>query len=141
MADHRFPPLPRWRGQGEGEQGGASPILQEGARGRPSQNGANPKTQRRNPQRYQLSPVPPPESDTSFQTACRAIAAVRKAKHEAKIGLGKPLATLTMSAHDGQLDQLRLVQADVADAGGAPQITYKPVESDDGYVATVEAPN
>ena len=133
-------------GQGEGEQDGASPLLEEGARGRPDQNdengkianvpfaqrggrgsevtagGATPKAGHNAeiPQRYQLTPVPPPESHTSFQTACRAIAAVRKAKHEAQIGLGKPLATLTITATQDQLDSLKLIASDVADAGRSP---------------------
>ena len=92
------------------------------------------------PERYQLTSVPKPESPTSFQTACRAIAAVRKAKHEASIGLGKPLATLTITATQDQLNALQLIQSDVADAGGAPQITPNPTESDNGYTANVEAP-
>ena len=88
----------------------------------------------------QITHVPSPTNSNSFQTACRAIAAVRKAKHEAQIGLGKPLATLTITATQDQLEVLNLVANDVSDAGGAPQITYNPVESDDGYIATVEAP-
>ena len=88
----------------------------------------------------QLTHVPSPINSNSFQTACRAIAAVRKAKHEAQIGLGKPLATLTITATTDQLDLLKPVAPDVADAGGAPQITHNPAETDDGYVATVVAP-
>ena len=93
-----------------------------------------------NPPTLLTNPVPKPESPTSFQTACRAIAAVRNAKHEAQVGLGKPLATLTITATTDQLDLLKPVAADVADAGGAPQITHNPAETDDGYVATVVAP-
>lgn len=92
------------------------------------------------PDRYQLPPVPKPESPTSFQTACRAIAAVRKAKHEAQIGLGKPLAKLELSATDDQLTQLKLVENDVSDAGGATEIGYVSVKTDNGYIAHVEAP-
>ena len=92
------------------------------------------------PQRFQLAPVPAPQSETSFETACRAIGAVRKAKHEAKIGLGKPLGSLEMSASSDLLEQLRLVAADVADAGGATEIGYQPTEIDDGYMVTVTAP-
>ena len=92
------------------------------------------------PERFQLALVPAPQTDGSFQTACRAIAAVRKAKHEAKIGLGKPLAKLEMSGADSLLEELRLVEADVADAGGAPQIDYNLTQTEDGYTATVNAP-
>ena len=45
-----------------------------------------------------------------------------------------------MSAADDQLQQLKLIAGDVADAGGAPHIDYMAVETDDGYIATVEAP-
>ncbi len=124
-------------GQGEGERGGEAaglpPLAGEMSEGQRGRVGAIPN-------RYQLTPVPKPESPTSFQTACRAIAAVRKAKHEAQIGLGKSLATLTITATTDQLDALKPVAPDVADAGGAPQITYNPTESEDGYIATVEAP-
>ena len=92
------------------------------------------------PHRYQLTPVPKPTNPHSFQTACRAIAAVRKAKHEASIGLGKPLATLTITATQDQLNLLKPVAPDIADAGGAPQITYNPTQTEDGYIATVVAP-
>ena len=85
-----------------------------------------------------ITQVPAPTNDHSFQTACRAIAAVRKAKHEASIGLGKPLATLTITATQDQLTALQLVQSDVADAGGSPQITPNPTQTDDGYIATVQ---
>ncbi len=119
---------------GEG-QGATPPSLQrKGAR-----DGARNAVERGMPNRYQLTPVAAPKTTTSFQTACRAIAAVRKAKHEASIGLGKPLATLTITATTDQLDLLKPVASDVADAGGAPQITYNPTQSDDGYTATVEA--
>ena len=91
-------------------------------------------------QRFQLAPVASPQSETSFDTACRAIGAVRKAKHEAKIGLGKPLASLEMSASGDLLEQLRLVAADVADAGGAVAIEYQSNKSIDGYIAAVEPP-
>ena len=149
----------------------ASPLLQEGARGRPIQSDENvipakvgasadgtsiqrgrdedgfpplagemSEGQRGMPDRYQLPPVPKPESPTSFQTACRAIAAVRKAKHEAQIGLGKPLARLELHATDDQLTRLKLVENDVSDAGGATEIGYVPVKTDNGYIARVEAP-
>ena len=89
--------------------------------------------------RHQLAPVPAPASDDSFDTACRAIAAVRKAKHEAKIGLGKPLATLEVSGAERLIEQLRIVSPDVADAGGATEIEYQIDKSDDGYTAEVVA--
>ena len=139
-------------GQGEGERGGDEdglpPLageMSEGQRG-PSPfakrkgYAASGARRRRMPHRYQLPPVPKPQSPTSFQTASRAIAAVRKAKHEAQIGLGKPLATLTITATTDQLELLKPVTPDVADAGGATEINYDPTESDDGYIATVQAP-
>ena len=89
--------------------------------------------------RHQLAHVVAPVSEGSFEIACRAIAAVRKAKHEAKIGLGKPLATLEMSGTESLIEQLRFVSPDVADAGGATEIEYHIVKSDDGYTAEVMA--
>ena len=142
------PPSPsRGEGQGEGERGGEvaglPPLageMSEGQRGREQAQPMRKTSERGMPNRYQLTPVPKPNNPTSFQTACRAIAAVRKAKHEASIGLGKPLATLTITATTDQLNLLKPVAPDIADAGGAPQITYNPKDSDDGYIATVEAP-
>jgi valyl-tRNA synthetase len=92
------------------------------------------------PTRYQLTEVPAPTNNHSFQTACRAIAAVRKAKHEASIGLGKPLASLTITATQDQLTALNPISEDVANAANAPQITQNPTNTDNGYTATVEAP-
>ena len=97
------------------------------------------RSERGMPDRYQLTPVTKPESPTSFQTACRAIAAVRKAKTDASIRLGAPLAKLEITAHQDLLQQLRLVQSDVADAGGATEISYQSVETQDGFDATVAA--
>ena len=112
------------------------PSLQrKGAR-----DGARNADERGMPTRYQLTGVAKPTNPISFQTACQAIAAVRKAKHEAKIGLGKPLGRLVMTAPEELLTQLRLVESDVADAAGAPYIIYDPNPSADGSIATVEAP-
>ena len=103
--------------------------------------GHMPEPQRQNistiPERYQLEPVTPPDDTRSFQTACKAIAAVRKAKHEAKIGLGRPVASLTISASEPLLEQLKPVQNDIANAGGAPQITLDITSTDENYTATV----
>ncbi len=90
------------------------------------------------PSRFLLDCVAQPESAKSFAIACDAIGAVRKAKHEAKIGLGRPVALLRMSASVDLLEQLKLVADDVADAGGAVEIEYQEV-ADGDFVAEVEA--
>ncbi len=88
--------------------------------------------------RFQLSSVAAPQQESSFDTACRSIGAVRRAKHQAKIGLGKPVASLEVAANDEFIDGLRLVESDVADAGGATKISYCAVDGND-VEATVEA--
>ena len=86
---------------------------------------------------FELRSVSEPKTAASFRAACRAIAAVRKAKHEAQIGLGKPLATLEIAATGDAIAELELVASDVADAGGAPSIDFV-VDADlSGYEAKV----
>ncbi len=91
------------------------------------------------PNRYLVSGVAEPQDARSFATACRAIAAVRKAKSDAGIRLGAPLASLEMHSTDDAIDILNLVSSDVADAGGAEAITYTKNGSEEGFVATVVA--
>ncbi len=90
--------------------------------------------------RYELSVVEPPASESSFRVACRAIAAVRKAKHDAQIRLGAPLAALEFTASAGALELLKPVASDVADASGAFDIQFNPTDRSDGmYEALVQA--
>ena len=82
-----------------------------------------------------------PKDASSFRTACSAIAAVRKAKADAGIRLGAPLSSLEIRGSASDLDQLRVVQSDVADAAGASDIEMTEVDGGDRqeYVAVVEA--
>ena len=92
------------------------------------------------PDRYDLRGVGAPDGDGSFAVACRAIAAVRKAKHDAGISLGKPVGSLEILGSAERLDALRLVAGDVADAGGADSVELQEIEtSGGGYEAKVEA--
>ena len=55
----------------------------------------------------------------SFEAACDAIAAVRKAKADAGVSLGRPLTSLEVSSNPEFLGILQTVAADVAAAAGA----------------------
>ena len=88
-----------------------------------------------------LNEVASPDGDSSFASACKAIAAVRKAKSDAGIRLGAPLSLLEISGTAVLLGVLDGVTADVSDAGGASKLVRTPI-ADNGaadYVATVEA--
>jgi len=89
----------------------------------------------------ELGAVVPPEKDESFQAACDAIAAVRKAKTEAGIGLGRPVSTCALSGPQDSPDLVRLVLADVANAANAPEVMLKAadVEGEATFVAEIEA--
>lgn len=76
------------------------------------------------PDTHSLAAVPEPENSNSFTAACEAIAAVRKAKSEAGISLGKPLSSLVLTADEPGRADLSLVLADVAAAGGAPEVQF-----------------
>ena len=73
---------------------------------------------------HDLERVAAPENANSFAAACDAIAAVRKAKSEAGISLGKPLSSLVLTADEKGRADLSLVLADVAAAGGAPEVSF-----------------
>ncbi len=81
-------------------------------------------------------------SDAStFRAACDAIGAVRKAKSERSIGLGKPLASLSISASPELLERLRPGLPDVLSAAGASSAELAPVSSVNGeapYSAEIE---
>ena len=92
------------------------------------------------PESHNLSSVAPPSNPTSFAAACDAIAAVRKAKSEAGVSLGKPLTMLKLSTDDSGRADLALVLSDVAAAGGAPEIQFNgggSVATDARFVAEI----
>jgi valyl-tRNA synthetase len=76
------------------------------------------------PGAHQIGSVPAPQNEKSFAAAREAIAAVRKAKSEAGISLGKPLSSLVLTADEQGRADLSLVLADVAAAGGAPEVRF-----------------
>jgi valyl-tRNA synthetase len=78
----------------------------------------------RMPAAHTLDSVPAPQNEKSFAAARDAIAAVRKAKSEAGISLGKPLSSLVLTADEQGRADLSLVLADVAAAGGAPEVRF-----------------
>ena len=93
------------------------------------------------PQAHILNSVPAPENSNSLTAACDAISAVRKAKSEAGISLGKPLSSLVLAADDEGRADLSLVLSDVAAAGGAPEVQFKGApgaSADARFVAEIE---
>ncbi len=93
------------------------------------------------PNAHSLAAVPDPENGNSFTAACEAIAAVRKAKSEAGISLGKPLSSLVLLADEQSRADLTLVLPDVAAAGGAPEVQFNGAagaSADARFVAEIE---
>ena len=76
------------------------------------------------PTAHRLDFVPAPQNEKSFAAARDAIAAVRKAKSDAGISLGRPLASLVLAADEQGREDLALVLDDVAAAGGAPEVQF-----------------
>ncbi len=87
---------------------------------------------------YELGEIAEPTNAASFRAACRAIAAVRKAKHEVQIGLGRPVQSLEITASSEAIADMELVASDVADAGGAPSINFVVDANQSGYLAKVK---
>lgn len=106
-----------------------------------SANAAASVTSAEMPTSHDLQRVPAPENSNSFAAACEAIAAVRKAKSEAGISLGKPLSSLVLSADNEGRADLSLVLADIAAAGGAPAVQFNgtaAVSTEARFVAEIE---
>jgi valyl-tRNA synthetase len=91
------------------------------------------------PTSHDLSTVAPPANPASFQAACDAIAAVRKAKTEAGISLGAPLSRLDLVSDQSGIDTLRPVLDDVLSASGtrAANLLANGATPDARYIATV----
>ena len=68
--------------------------------------------------------IPAPEIQNSFQAACAAISAIRKAKSENGVSLNRELASLVIEADESGVSDLRYVLDDVAAAGGAEDIEF-----------------
>ncbi len=84
------------------------------------------------PTAEELASVPEPASADSFAVACAAIAAVRKAKTDAGLGMGRPLASLELTASAADLALLGAVLADVVAAANAPAAATAPLDGADG---------
>ncbi len=69
--------------------------------------------------------VDPPMSPGSFQAACEAIAAIRKAKSESGISIVRPLTSLTLFADQEGRNDLTGVINDVAAAGRVSLIHFR----------------
>ena len=89
----------------------------------------------------ELAGVSGPEHAGSFRAASDAIAAVRKAKTEAGIGLGRPLASCMLCGPEDALERVRPVLGDVAAAANAPEVVLRvaDVEVEAAFVAEIEA--
>ncbi|MCI0804683.1 MAG: valine--tRNA ligase [Chloroflexi bacterium] len=81
-----------------------------------------------------------PEIAGSFQAACDAISAIRKAKSESGVSLNRELLSLVLEADETGESDLRLVADDVAAAGGADTIVFAPGEptAEWRYTARIE---
>ena len=81
-----------------------------------------------------------PEIAGSFQAACDAISAIRKAKSESGVSLNRELLGLVLEADETGESDLRLVAGDVAAAGGADTIVFAPGEptAEWRYTARIE---
>jgi valyl-tRNA synthetase len=85
--------------------------------------------------------IPAPEVSGSFQAACDAISAIRKAKSESGVSLNRELLSLVLEADEVGESDLRLVLDDVAEAGGAETIGFAKgtPTADWRYTAQIEA--
>ena len=88
----------------------------------------------------ELDSIAAPEIAGSFQAACDAISAIRKAKSESGVNLNRELLSLVLEADGAGESDLRLVVDDVAAAGGAESIGFAPgtPTGDWRYTARIE---
>ncbi|MBI4220568.1 MAG: valine--tRNA ligase [Chloroflexi bacterium] len=90
------------------------------------------------PGRREFAGVPGPQNESAFRTACDAVAAVRKAKTEAGISLGKTLTRLELHCPASAVGSLGRIEADLLSASGAPSIEVMPVAEEAGFSAKIE---
>jgi valyl-tRNA synthetase len=92
------------------------------------------------PSAAEFEGIPDPNSDDSFAVACDAIAAVRKAKTDMGLGMGRPLATLSLAGSADSLSVLSEVINDVNDGANASGVDVSVGDVDgERFVATIEA--
>ena len=83
--------------------------------------------------------IPAPASADSFAVACDAIAAVRKAKTDLGLGMGRPLASLLLEGDAENLRVLAGVMGDVGDGANASGVDVKEGDADgERFAATIE---
>ena len=89
----------------------------------------------------ELDSIPAPKVAGSFQAACDAISAIRKAKSESGVSLNRELLSLVLEADEVGQSDLRFVLDDVAAAGGAASIGFAKgtPTADWRYTAQIEA--
>jgi valyl-tRNA synthetase len=75
------------------------------------------------PSAAEFEGIPAPESAESFAVACDAIAAVRKAKTDLGLGMGRPLSSLSLEGNADNLSVLAGVIGDVGDGANAPGVS------------------
>ena len=91
------------------------------------------------PSAAEFEGIPDPNSDDSFAVACDAIAAVRKAKTDMGLGMGRPLASLSLEGNADSLSVLSGVISDVNDGANASGVDVTEGEVDgERFVATIE---
>jgi valyl-tRNA synthetase len=92
------------------------------------------------PSAAEFEGIPDPNSDDSFAVACDAIAAVRKAKTDMGLGMGRPLASLSLAGNADSLSVLTGVISDVNDGANASGVDVIAGDMDgERFVATILA--
>jgi valyl-tRNA synthetase len=90
----------------------------------------------------ELARITEPAGRGCFTIACDAMTAVRKAKVDAGVGMGRPLATLRLRGAAEDVAHLRAVLPDVANAANASSVMLEVATAADDrvhFVAEVEA--
>jgi len=87
----------------------------------------------------ELGGVPAPDGEDSFSVACDAIAAVRKAKTDLGLGMGRPLASLELT---GKAYDLKVLSGVIGDVGDGANVAGVGVAEGDvegeRFAATIE---
>ncbi|MBI4305872.1 MAG: valine--tRNA ligase [Chloroflexi bacterium] len=91
------------------------------------------------PGKGDFSGVPAAKNDAVFRIACDAVAAVRKAKTEAGISLGKALTRLELLCPPSATLLIATVEGDLLSASGAPSIELRTAaDEQSGFSAKIE---
>ncbi len=91
------------------------------------------------PSAAELEGVPAPDNAESFAVACDAIAAVRKAKTDLGLGMGRPLASLSLMGNGDSLSVLSGVIGDVGDGANASGVDMDEGDvEEERFTATID---